>query len=145
MILPENNTKGTRGSVRSKSSVRDNYAIFASKNSIRIEYFDLSLMPASCFDLWFSVFRFTVFHSNFLTVSHNLSFFLFTACFVSPRDQFNFTKWRLCTVIRINICTSRYEKLLLYNIYLYLYYWIDYFFFIFFCKFFIKFYKIDYC
>lgn len=62
MIPPENNTKGTRGSVRTKSSVRDNYAIFVSKNSIRSRV--LLFLPLS------SILRFTIpFLSNFPNVS----------------------------------------------------------------------------
>lgn len=62
MIPPENNTKGTRGSVRTKSSVRDNYAIFVSKNSIRSRV--LLFSPLS------SILRFTIsFLSNFPNVS----------------------------------------------------------------------------
>lgn len=62
MIPPENNTKGTRGSVRTKSSVRDNYAIFVSKNSIRSRV--LLFLPLS------SILHFTIpFLSNFPNVS----------------------------------------------------------------------------
>lgn len=87
MIPPENNTKGTRGSVRTKSSVRDNYAIFVSKNSIRSRV--LLFSPLS------SILRFTIsFLSNFPNVSStflslSLSIYSFSSQLASHPLEFS--------------------------------------------------------